>query len=125
MGQCNPARNKNSATGVCECIGGLFASVLEIALKTRVSLDYGSRPLLQVGLHLLGGRACRLFQCNLIHYASSSGWFSGSAASALASNSPCSSEKKSNGVDAGGVFVCAGSGMTFATLAKVRSPLSS
>src|SRR5277367_6720391 len=41
--------------------------VLEIALKFRLSLDYGSRPLLQIGLYLFERSGCGLFQRDVVY----------------------------------------------------------
>ena len=39
----------------------------EIALKFRLSLDYGSRPLLQIGLYLFERSGCGLFQRDVVY----------------------------------------------------------
>jgi hypothetical protein len=49
------------------CVGSLSALVLEIALKFRLSLDYGSRPLLQIGLYLFERSGCGLFQRDVVY----------------------------------------------------------
>ena len=67
----NPRRSPHGSAGRCQqAFGGqlfLGKQAVETGCKVRAALDYGSCPLLQIGLHLFGRRVGRLPQHDVVH----------------------------------------------------------
>ena len=66
-----PGARQTSPASVPTLDAGLFYSVFEKTLKVRATLDYGSRSLLQVGVHAIEERSSdlnvhTLFQGNAV-----------------------------------------------------------